>query len=74
MNSEWGKTEIARARKREVKEGKRVLFPVRLVGFDWECFDGDTGKARRARYASTSSRTSATGRTTICIRRRFSGC
>jgi uncharacterized protein YjbI with pentapeptide repeats len=48
MSSEWVKTEIAGARKREVKEGKRVLFPVRLVGFerlrDWECFDGDTGK------------------------------
>jgi hypothetical protein len=31
-----------------VKEGKRVLFPVRLVEFerlrDWECFDADTGK------------------------------
>ena len=43
-----GRTEIAKARKREVKEGKRVLFPVRLVGFDrlrdWECFDSDTGK------------------------------
>ena len=38
----------SKARKREVKDGKRVLFPVRLVGFealrDWECFDGDTGK------------------------------
>jgi uncharacterized protein YjbI with pentapeptide repeats len=48
MSSEWVKTEIAKARKREMKEGKRVLFPVRLVGFgrlrDWECFDGDTGK------------------------------
>ncbi len=48
MNSEWVKTEIAKARKRELKEGKRVLFPVRLVEFetlrDWECFDGDTGK------------------------------
>ena len=48
MSSEWVKTEIAKARKREVNEGKRVLFPVRLVGFetprDWECFDGDTGK------------------------------
>jgi hypothetical protein len=47
MSSEWVKTEIAKARKREVKEGKRVLFPVRLVKFevlrDWECFDGDTG-------------------------------
>ena len=37
-------TEIAKTRKREAKEGKRMLFPVRLVGFDWECFDGDTGK------------------------------
>ena len=48
MNSEWVKTEIAKARKRELKEGKRVLFPVRLVEFetlrDWECFDSDTGK------------------------------
>jgi TIR domain/Pentapeptide repeats (8 copies) len=48
MSSEWVKTEIAKARRRETKEGKRVLFPVRLVGFerlrDWECFDGDTGK------------------------------
>jgi hypothetical protein len=48
MKSEWVKTEIAKARKREVKDGNRVLFPVRLVGFeelrDWECFDGDTGK------------------------------
>jgi uncharacterized protein YjbI with pentapeptide repeats len=48
MSSEWVKTELAKARKRETKEGKRVLFPVRLVGFerlrDWECFDADTGK------------------------------
>jgi hypothetical protein len=48
MKSEWVQTELARARKREVKEGKRVLFPVRLVPFevlrDWECFDADTGK------------------------------
>ena len=40
MTSEWVKTEIARARKSGVKEGKRVLFPVRLVGFerlrDWD--------------------------------------
>jgi hypothetical protein len=48
MSSEWVKTEIAKARKRETKEDKRVLFPVRLAEFerlrDWECFDGDTGK------------------------------
>ena len=48
MNSEWVKTEISKARKREVVEKKRVLFPVRLVSFEaiqeWECFDADTGK------------------------------
>lgn len=46
--SEWVKTEIAKARRRELREQRRVLFPVRLVEFealrDWECFDGDTGK------------------------------
>ncbi len=48
MSSEWVNTEITKARKRETKEGKRALFPVRLVGFErlgnWECFDADTGK------------------------------
>jgi TIR domain len=48
MESEWVRTEIAKARKREVREKRRMLFPVRLVDFealqDWECFDGDTGK------------------------------
>lgn len=48
MDSEWVKTEISKARKREVKEGRRVLFPIRLCTFetlrDWECFDADTGK------------------------------
>ena len=48
MNSEWVKTEIRKARKREGTERKRVLFPVRLVSFetirDWELFDADEGK------------------------------
>jgi hypothetical protein len=48
MNSEWVKTEIRKARKRERAEKKRVLFPVRLVSFDairdWELFDADEGK------------------------------
>lgn len=48
MKSEWVKTEIAKARKRELREQRRMLFPVSLVGFDavrdWECFDADTGK------------------------------
>lgn len=48
MESEWVKTEISKARKREVKEDKRVLFPIRLCSYealrDWECFDADAGK------------------------------
>jgi hypothetical protein len=41
-------TEIAEARKREVRDQRRVLFPIRLASFetlrDRECFDADTGK------------------------------
>jgi uncharacterized protein YjbI with pentapeptide repeats len=48
IKSAWVETEIAKARKREVKDEQRVLFPVRLVDIDtlknWECFDADTGK------------------------------
>jgi TIR domain len=48
MNSEWVRTEIRKARKAEVKEQRRKLFPIRLVDFetirDWECFDADSGK------------------------------
>ncbi len=48
MKSEWVTTEVRKARKREVKEGKRILFPIRMVPFDvirdWEAFDADTGK------------------------------
>jgi uncharacterized protein YjbI with pentapeptide repeats len=48
MESEWVKTEISKARKREIKEGKHILFPIRLCSFealrDWECFDSDAGK------------------------------
>ncbi len=48
MRSEWVNTEIAKARKREKHENRRMLFPVRLVGFqelqDWECFDAYVGK------------------------------
>ena len=48
MESEWVKTEIAKARRREVRDKRRALFPIRLAPFetlrDWECFDADTGK------------------------------
>ena len=48
MQSPWVKFEIRRARKREVAEQRRLLFPVRLVDYEaikaWECFDADTTK------------------------------
>ncbi len=48
MASEWVKTEIYHARQREQKEGKQVLFPIRLVPFEkiegWQAFDADIGK------------------------------
>lgn len=48
MNSEWVKTEIGKARQKEIKEQRRVLFPIGLVPFakirDWEAFDADMGK------------------------------
>jgi uncharacterized protein YjbI with pentapeptide repeats len=48
MTSEWVKTEVYKARKREITENRRVLFPISLCPFDvireWECFDPDTGK------------------------------
>lgn len=48
LRSEWVATEIRRARKAEGEEGRRKLFPIRLVDFEairaWECFDADTGK------------------------------
>jgi hypothetical protein len=62
MQSEWVKTEISKARKREIREKRRMLFPVRLVDYEtlkqWECFDADIGKdsAREIReyYVSDS--------------------
>ena len=48
MNSEWVKTEIANTRKKEAKEKRQILFPIRLINFSkiqaWECFDADMGK------------------------------
>jgi hypothetical protein len=48
MSSKWVKTEIRNARKRELAEKKRVLFPVRLASYevlrDWKVFDADEGE------------------------------
>ena len=47
IKSSWVKTEIAKARAREISEKRHVLFPIRLVNFDalrtWEYFDTDSG-------------------------------
>lgn len=48
LKSKWVMTEIRRARKVELKENRRKLFPIRLVDYEtlqaWECFDADTGE------------------------------
>lgn len=48
LHSAWVETELAKARKRESQESRRMLFPVRLIDYEalrqWECFDADTGK------------------------------
>jgi hypothetical protein len=47
MKSRWVKTEIANARKKELAQGRKVLFPIRLVDFEsiqpWKLFDADVG-------------------------------
>jgi hypothetical protein len=48
LRSDWVMTEIRRAKRTEVAEGRRKLFPIRVVGMEaikeWECFDSDSGK------------------------------
>ncbi len=48
LNSEWVRTEIASARRKELDQRRKVLFPIRLVPFEiireWRYFDADIGK------------------------------
>jgi hypothetical protein len=48
MSSRWVKTEIGKARKKEVASGRHVLFPLALVPFTdirvWEQFNADLGE------------------------------
>ena len=78
MNSEWLKTEIAKARRREAKEKRQMLFPISLVPFEkireWKAFDADTGKDSPVRSVNTSSSISPTGKTPTATSRRFRGC
>jgi uncharacterized protein YjbI with pentapeptide repeats len=47
MGSLWVQREILKARQKEERNGRRVLFPIRMCSFDelrdWECLDSDTG-------------------------------
>lgn len=47
MRSNWVITELRDARQAEIKNGRRKLFPIRLVDFKtikaWKCFDSETG-------------------------------
>jgi hypothetical protein len=46
MNSRWVQTELIQARRKELNEGRKVLFPISLVEFqklqEWTSFDADT--------------------------------
>jgi uncharacterized protein YjbI with pentapeptide repeats len=48
MQSKWVETEIRRARKVELREGRRKLFPIRLVSYEalqeWICIDSTSGE------------------------------
>jgi uncharacterized protein YjbI with pentapeptide repeats len=48
LKSNWVETEIRRARKVELEEDRRKLFPIRLVDYealqDWACIDSATGE------------------------------
>lgn len=48
MENEWVKTEVSKARKREINENRRVLFPIRLCTLEalceWKYFDADADK------------------------------
>jgi hypothetical protein len=56
MQSEWVLSEIHRARKAEIRENRRKLFPIRLVDFEtiknWERFDADGGMDIAAKVRS----------------------
>jgi tetratricopeptide (TPR) repeat protein len=47
IQSSWVRIEITKVRQRELREKRRILFPIRLVDFEtlrtWQCFDSDTG-------------------------------
>jgi hypothetical protein len=53
IQSEWVKTEIRRAKRRELKEDRKLLFPIRLTSLDsireWSFFEGGIDLAAEIR-------------------------
>ena len=47
MVSKWVETEIKKAKEREEKEARQILFPISLINYElltkWELFDSDRG-------------------------------
>jgi hypothetical protein len=47
MASKWVETEIKKAKEREEREGRQIMFPIGLTDFErlkeWELFDSDHG-------------------------------
>src|SRR5215470_25392 len=70
--------EIRRARKREVAEQRRLLFPVRLVDYEaikaWECFDADTAKDLATETGNTTFPIFPSGRTMTPLKRLLPDC
>ena len=54
--SKWVRYKIVKARKREVQEERRLLFPIGLLPFEelwaWDCFDADTATDSAAEIRS----------------------
>jgi hypothetical protein len=48
MQSGWVETELRTALRRERREGRQILFPIRITSWepvrDWKCFDADSGR------------------------------
>jgi hypothetical protein len=77
MTSKWVKPELRRARLAEQRVGVRKLFPIRLVPYEvvaaWSVPDSSGGTWPR-RCGSSTSPTSAAGRTTTPSKRSSVGC
>lgn len=48
MHSRWVETELRTALRREQRDGRQILFPIRISPWepvrDWKCFDADSGR------------------------------